>query len=247
MFSKKTSITMQLLVTVRNDCLRFMSSSVPIQAGKSTMRRHSFILIEIVVATILAGLLVTSALGLGYYCFKTARFYEKAIETEEQHMARIVTLRSILRSIQREDKDPFYVVHGHSSDHLFFTFFAGNRHEHAGSNERFGQLYVNEQQQLIFVYSTYSKKVEIDLREDQAVVLWPNVQRITFSFVIKSQQRKSIPGIESLEQGGYLSTWEKDWPELPAVIVASIYEKGKKEPTKVSSILAHSVQEIQVE
>ncbi len=209
-------------------------------------RSHGFVLVEILVAAILAGILTTAALGMLYQCYKTSQYYEKAIEKEELHMASVIKLRSILRSVRKEAKDPFYVLREQDSDHLFFSCFPGIRYETEGSNERYGQLYVNEKHELVFVYSSHSTKTAIHPRGDHAVVVWPNVQKITFSFVPNKKQRASIPGVESLMKDGYLETWEKDWHELPAVIIASLHEKGKKEPTKVSSIVLSSLQEIQV-
>jgi type II secretory pathway pseudopilin PulG len=212
----------------------------------SKKRRRGFILVEVVIAAILAAILTTAVLGLFYQCFKTSRYYEKAIEREGLQMARAIKLRSILRSIKMKDKDPFYVIKENDSDHLFFSCFPGNRYEIGGSNELYGQLLVNGSHELIFVYSSHSSKTAVHTRGDNAVVLWPNVRKISFSFVPNSRQRMSIPGLESLEKEGSLGIWEKEWNELPAVIIATLYEQGEKEPITVSSIVLNSLQEIQV-
>ena len=199
-------------------------------------------------AALLVGLLMTAALGMYYICISTSLRYEKNIATSEEATARIIRLRSILRSIRRlRANDPFYVLKNPGSDHLFFSYFGGIRYEEKCSNEHMGQLYVNNAHELLFVSSPYKKPDSTEDREEKAVVLWPDVSSISFSFIVPDTEATGIPGLSSLLQDGLLYTWEKDWPGLPSVITVTINERSSKKPIIISCIVYSSLQPIQVQ
>jgi hypothetical protein len=212
--------------------------------------RQSFFLVEIILAGLLAAILVSGALWLCYDILRTSIYYEKKIEREESLVARVSTIRSILQAIEKGDKDAktsFYLVDEGGSGHLFFTGDFGARYEVGGSNEKYGQLYVNKDHELIFVYSAMDFDVDQRQREEHAVVLWKNVSRLTFSFVISKDQRQAQPVLQSHEdEGNVLHVWEKDWQDLPAAITTYIHEIDRKEPLEISVIVADSFQQIQV-
>lgn len=214
---------------------------------KKHLKRYSFFLVEIFIATMLAGLLIAAAMGLYHVCLKTSQTYAKKLDELELQVGKISRLRAILCSIRKPSgKEPFFVDQSKDSAHVYFYFFASIRAEEHASNEHMGQIYVNKDHKLIFVSSPPKKAENAQQKEETAIILFENVRSISFSFAVNEQDEKQIPQYSSLAENGLLHTWEKSWPGLPSVITATITFLDKKEPISVSAVIFSSIKPIRV-
>jgi hypothetical protein len=213
---------------------------------KSPIRayKQSFLLIEILIAASLAFFLMAAASGLYYACQKTTKGYEKNIDLSTQLASRITKLRSILRyiSIIKNEEVLFFVENEQKGDHLYFTADLGPRYEGICKNEKYGQLYVNEENNLIFVWSKPGSKMLERIKEEEGSIIWPGVTSISFCCVMSPSDSSEIQ--PPVDKDGLINPWKREWKKLPVAIVVNL--ELEKETIQVSSILPSSLQPIEV-
>lgn len=204
------------------------------------MRRHSFLLMETLMASSLVVLVIGACLAIFVVLQKTSWSHAAALEKEGLQWRRTSTLRSILSRIQREEKDPFVLEDPDGAkQRLIFVFDHGVHIDRAMSNEDLAQLYVDPEKGLVLVTRSHPKRGVIGQEKEEASVLWPGAKRITWRFVLRKKGKDDKVGSNPGEKDAWNSSWPIEWPGLPVIIQATVQDQDGE--TIVTAIVSKDI------
>ena len=210
------------------------------------MRRRSFILMETLIASSLAILVMLSCLTLFVALRRTSAFQQAALEKEGLRWRRASTLRWILSRIQRAETDPFVLEDKDGpGQRLLFVFDHGPHIEPQLANEDLAQLYLDPHKGLVLVTRSHQKRGMIGQDKEETSVIWPGAKRISWRFALKPKDKNDKPGVENCLKDGWAAEWRSDWTGLPAVVQATIEDENNSQHV-ITAIVVRDIGEIKL-
>lgn len=191
------------------------------------MRRHSFILMETLIASSLVVLVMVSCLSLFFVFRKSTIRQSAALEQEGLRWRRASALRWILSRIQREGNDPFVLEDRDGpGQRLLFVFDHGPHIDPQLANEDLAQLYIDPYKGLVLVTRSHQKRAGIGQEREETSVIWPGARKVTWRFALKPKDKTEKTGAENCLEKGWSTEWRADWAGLPAVAKAIIEDEN---------------------
>ena len=210
------------------------------------MRRHSFALMETLIASSLAILVMLSCLSIFVVLRRTSAFQQAALEKEGLRWRKASTLRWILSRIQRADADPFVLEDRDGpGQRLLFVFDHGPHIDPQLSNEDLAQLYIDPHKGLVLVTRPHQKRLLIGQDKEETSVIWPGAKKISWRFALKPKDKAEKPGIENSLKDGWAIEWRSDWTGLPAVVQATIEDEDNNQNV-ITAIVVRDIGEIKL-
>lgn len=204
------------------------------------MKRHSFILAETVIAGVLTALLIGICCGALLIFQKMVHSAEKRVSKAQTSYRQEAYLRHVLTQIVRSKDDPFILEppSGRQSERLIFVLDNGEHVNPKLHGLVLAMLYVDKEYGLVLVIRSHPSRKVLDQKEEHVSVIWPNVDHMSWKFALRSKDKNEKPGLNDTD---WQTIWPKEWTGLPAVIQVTITEKGKQEPTEITSVVMNNL------
>lgn len=207
------------------------------------MKRHPIILVETIIAAVIACLTMAICCGALLYVIKQSKYEEHKLLKEGMTWQRISHLRTILSNIQQKKGcDPFFLEATPSGHRLIFTLDNGDHVDPQLAHEVLAMMYVDPSQGLVLVTRAHPNRESMKQQNEQISIIWPDVERVHWKFALKPQDKENKPGIDT--SATWQTQWPKEWGGYPAAIQITIEEKNNSKPYVITGIVFHNLDEI---
>lgn len=217
--------------------------------------RRSFLLIEILTASFVAGIVIAVCLSF-LFLFTTVRTKEDLQFRDAQKLLqRSTSLRAVLSFIETEPKDHNFLVEDGPGGQKRLVFYtdAGHNVTPERSSTQKTMLYVDSEMGLVLVQKPISGKTDKTQINDEefsfkekACSIWPTAESVRWSFFDLPEVQEVLDSTPEEESGGWKDTWEKKEP--PLAIKAYVSDSSLAEtPIEVTALVLSRLNKVKIQ